>query len=158
MSDTLRLLVVDDDATDLALLRLWLERRGGFVISTARSAEEALAQVGSAPVDIVITDIYLPGRSGVELISALREAVPSAQVIAITSMTSLTAAGECRRLGALGYVLKPFDDFAQLEASLITAVSVHEHWQRQLQELERRKLSEATGLRPVVPFPPASPS
>ncbi len=150
---TLKLLLVDDDATDLALIRAWVERRGGFAITTARSAEEALSLVARQSFDIVVTDIYLPGRSGVELIAALRDAAPTAQVIAVTSMTSITAASECRRFGAIGYVLKPFEDFSQLESSLETALSVHDHWERQLQELERRKLSEATGLRPVVKLP-----
>lgn len=65
-----QVLLVDDDDDSAALLRAYAERLG-HVVLRARSAEEALEIVGTVPVDLVVTDLLLPGMSGWDLVGVL---------------------------------------------------------------------------------------
>ncbi len=102
-----RILIVDDHP----LLRLglveWLAREPGLSICGAfGSAEEALAAVMKLQPDLVVTDLSLPGKSGVELIKDLVSMCPGLPVIALSLHDEELYAERCLRAGGRGYVMK----------------------------------------------------
>jgi DNA-binding NtrC family response regulator len=111
-----RILVVDDETK---LLRLIEELFGeqGYQVQTATRAEKARELLASGLFDLLVTDVRLPGHSGMELLRWALDLQPEIQVIVITAYGSVSGAVEAMRLGAFDYLLKPFD----LEGLLLIA-------------------------------------
>lgn len=103
-----RLLIVDDEPKLLRLLHGRFEEEGYSVLTAART-ETAEPLLNGANIDLLITDVRLPGRSGIELLKAARAAMPDLQVIIISAYGTVAGAVEAMRLGAFDYVLKPFE-------------------------------------------------
>ena len=102
-----RVLVVDDEESLRLVLRTFL-RKQGYDVETAASAEEALEKVDALAPDFVITDVRMPGMSGLELTAALRaRGVPSV-VILMSAYGSIDLAIEGMKAGAYDYFPKPF--------------------------------------------------
>jgi len=117
------------------MLRAALETLGGgYVIVDVPSAEEAQLEFRRGPVDLLITDLRLPGISGLELIRRLHKASSEARMIVISAYADETAQAEFRHLGAT-FFPKPLDLPAFLNG-VREAVSVRE---------------EARGREPVIP-------
>lgn len=103
-----RVLVVDDEPSMLVIAREVLGAAGNRVL-TAESPDEALAVLGETPIDLVITDIRLPGhRSGLDLLQELRELDSSIPVVVVTGYDSETSVRVALDRGAAGYLEKPF--------------------------------------------------
>jgi DNA-binding NtrC family response regulator len=102
-----RLLVVDDAPDTREVLHRNLTSRGYDVI-TARDVAEALRILSSARVDLVITDLKMPGASGLDLVRHVREHLRGAEVITITGYPSVEGAVSAVRSGAEEYLTKPF--------------------------------------------------
>lgn len=101
------ILVVDDDV----MVRKQLERlyvQGGFKVLTARSAEEALEYSGGGEIDLIVTDIRLPGMDGIQLIERMKEIHPDVPVIAITGYGDIEIAVTVLKQGARDFIVKPF--------------------------------------------------
>ena len=109
MSQRNKILVVEDSPDDALLLKRYLVKTG-YDVEVASSLKEAMPQAQSQQFDAVITDLDLkvPGASGLELISQLRQAMPHLPVILLTGYHSPLAAIEATRLGAYDYMPKPF--------------------------------------------------
>ena len=104
-----RLLLVDDDEEACRLLGEVLEREGYGVVR-ALTVEEALVAVGrEGPFDAVLTDLRMPGTSGLDLLRAVRSRDPRALVFVLTAFGDATAAGEAIRAGAYDFISKPYD-------------------------------------------------
>jgi DNA-binding NtrC family response regulator len=103
-----RVLLVDDEPDQVALLRAMLTPLG-MEVATAESAEQALAAFRRHPVDVVVTDLHLPGASGIDLIRDLRQAETPPAVVLITGEGSVASAVEALKLGASDYLQKPVD-------------------------------------------------
>jgi DNA-binding NtrC family response regulator len=104
-----RLLLVDDDEEACRLLAEVLERESYDVVP-ALSADEALTKVHEAgPFDAVLTDLRMPGKSGLDLLRTLRERDPGALVLVLTAFGDAGAAGEAIRAGAYDFISKPYD-------------------------------------------------
>jgi len=103
-----RVLLVDDEPDQVALLRAMLVPVG-LEVSTAESTEQALTVLRRAPVDVVVTDIHLPGASGIDLIRELRKGDHPPAVVVMTGQGSITGAVEALKLGASDYLQKPID-------------------------------------------------
>lgn len=102
-----RVLLVDDHPFLLmGLARALAKEPGLSVCGTAGSAEEALTAVGKLEPDLVLTDLNLPGKSGVELIKDLANLRPGLPVIALSMHEEEVYAERCIRAGARGYVMK----------------------------------------------------
>jgi DNA-binding NtrC family response regulator len=119
MSDSMkRVLIIDDDEQLRALLHEILER-AGFAVMEAANGSEGLKLFRTDPADLVITDLIMPEKEGVETILELRREFPDARVIAISgggrngSASYLPIAA---RLGARRTVAKPFSRQEILEA------------------------------------------
>jgi FixJ family two-component response regulator len=114
------LLVEDDDATRALLAREIADV--GHTVRAVQDAPSALAAMAEQPANIVVADIYLRGgMDGVRLCAAIREAHPFTEVILLTGFPTLSTAIEGVKLGACDYLLKPFEDLADLRRSLVKA-------------------------------------
>ena len=101
------ILVVDDDDNMLKLLAKCL-RQGQYSVVTAPSGRAALDLLGKQSFSVVITDMFMPEMSGLELLARFRQSLPSVPVIVVTGMPGVEAAVECMRVGAFDYISKPF--------------------------------------------------
>jgi diguanylate cyclase (GGDEF)-like protein len=100
-----RVLVVDDTRFDREVA---LDAIGDVAqVETAGSAEEALVALRRAPVDLVLTDLHLPGLSGIDLLSRVRAEYSNTDVILITAHASVDSAVQALRMGAADYLNKP---------------------------------------------------
>ena len=99
-------LLVDDDPLDVVPVRILVESWGHEVV-TARHAAEALATLVQRPVDLVISDVCMPGMTGEELMRQLTREHPGLPVILFTGKGSIKAAVAAMRDGAFDYVTKP---------------------------------------------------
>lgn len=108
MDDPIRLLLVDDEAEFLATLAERLRLRGLDVVATA-DAETALAAAAPGRFDVALVDLRLPDLDGEQLLVQLKEADPDLEVVILTGHASLASAVDCAKLGAFGYLPKPYD-------------------------------------------------
>src|SRR5258705_12099353 len=103
------ILVIDDEQGILETLRIRLKNEG-FDVTTAQGGKAGLEQLkGSAP-DIVLTDVKMPGVTGIEILSAVRAQDPETPVILMTAQASLQSAIQAVNEGAFHYVQKPFSN------------------------------------------------
>ena len=107
MTKGIRILIVDDEATVRSVLSQVLEE-DGFETTEAANGEEALEFLKKEPFSLVITDIMMPGMTGIELLVKIKQLYPDTQVIIITSYASLDTALTALRHGAYDYLFKPF--------------------------------------------------
>jgi two-component system response regulator HydG len=98
-----RLLIVDDEAMLLSLLRRYLERQG-FEVETSVNAEDALETFAAAPdsFDMVVTDLTLPGANGEDLIRKMRRQKPSLRAMIASGYPHVP------QLAGVGFLQKPF--------------------------------------------------
>jgi DNA-binding NtrC family response regulator len=99
-----RVLIVDDDPDMVALLRASLPE---YETVGACDAEVALAELASAPFDVMLTDVRMPGMDGIELCTRVSAQFPGMPVIVLTVSTSFEAAVGALRAGAYDYLPKP---------------------------------------------------
>ena len=100
------ILIVDDDETIRdTLYELFSE---GHLCHTAETAEQALVWLAEDAYDVVLTDISMPGMSGVELLGHIRQQQPHTPVIIISGIGDEEHAKGMLKLGAYAYLLKPF--------------------------------------------------
>ncbi|MEZ4417456.1 MAG: sigma-54 dependent transcriptional regulator [Gemmatimonadota bacterium] len=107
MSDPIRILVVDDETSILDSLRI-LFKGEGFDVSTAQGGAEGLEALEAGRPDVVLTDIRMPGASGIDLLQKAREVDPEMPVILMTAQASLQTAMRAVNEGAYYYLQKPF--------------------------------------------------
>ena len=103
-----RILVVDDEESIRLGLAEILEEEG-HQIRSASTAEDAWQQLQEHVVDLVCTDVRMPGMSGLELLEKIKAEQPEVEVVVITGFASLSTAVEAVKLGAHDYLSKPFD-------------------------------------------------
>jgi DNA-binding NtrC family response regulator len=101
-----RVLVVDDDEVIRDTLYDLLSEE--YTCQTAETAEKAFARLEADTYDVVLTDISMPGLSGLELLGQVRQRFPDTPVIIISGISDQEHAQGLIRLGAFDYLLKPF--------------------------------------------------
>ena len=109
-------LVVEDEAYVRTSLGELLRSRG-FDVLLSTGAEEAQDRLAKAPVDLVLTDLKMPGADGLELVRRLHAAFPDLPVLVLTGHGTIGSAVDCIKAGAADYILKPADPDA-LELAL----------------------------------------
>jgi len=120
------ILVVDDAPDTLELLQRNLESRG-YRVLTAPNAMEAIKILGTTAVDLVITDLKMPGASGIELIRHIRENFKDIEVMMITGYPTIETAVKAVKSGAEEYLTKPFTDTELFSAVERVFEKVHVH-------------------------------
>jgi signal transduction histidine kinase len=109
MAKEIPILVVDDEQSVRNVLSQVLKDEG-FVVTEAADGEQAMAAFEEALYPLVITDIVMPGLSGIELLEKIKKRNSETQVIIITSHASMDTAIQALRNGAYDYLFKPFED------------------------------------------------
>jgi two-component system response regulator AtoC len=116
-----RVLVVEDEPYVRQSLIEVLRARG-YEAEPAASVPEALAHLSKAPVDVVLSDLQMPGQDGRELVRRMQASAPDVPVIVLTGHGTITSAVECLKAGASDYLTKPADPEA-LEVTLERALA-----------------------------------
>ncbi len=107
---TARIVVVEDDAAMLSLLKDFLELQGHYaeVFSAAGNALATLRGAANAGIDLIISDIHMPGMDGIEFVSDLKQTHPNTPVILISAFGTDSTAHIAKKAGAAAYLNKPF--------------------------------------------------
>lgn len=103
-----RILVVDDELIVRDSLKEWLEEEG-FTVEAVESGPEALDRLAKGPYHLMLTDIKMPGMDGVEVLQKAKESFPDLTVVMMTAYATVESAVEAMKIGALDYLMKPFD-------------------------------------------------
>jgi len=146
-----RVLVVDDEAKMRRALQILLGKLGLQAVA-AEDGEAALAALASEQIDLVLTDVRLPGMSGIDLLERLRENDASIPVVVLTAYGTIQDAVRAMRLGAFDYLLKPFELDA-LEAIVRKALELRQV--RAENRYLRERLHGAVGERQMLAVSPA---
>jgi FixJ family two-component response regulator len=134
MADPIRIALIDDDAAILDSLRLYFERRKLKVSSFNTSNEFMAAIDSSAQFDCIVSDVRMPGMSGLELVGHLKTRNLNRPIVLITGHGDIDMAVSAIKMGAFDFIEKPCDE-TRLLASIINAV-----------EQYRGQMSSAVGL------------
>lgn len=126
-----RILIVDDEPLVSDIIAKCLEIEG-YVCDIADSAESALELLEPQKHALVVSDINMPGKSGIELLSIIKEKYPDVAVIMVTAVDDRKIAIKALQLGAFGYVIKPFD----LNEMIISVVNALKRRELTLQSKE----------------------
>jgi len=137
------ILIIEDEAKMRRLLELDLGE-DGFTTLSAADAESGLKLLREQPVDIIVTDLKLPGMGGLEFLQAAKRLDAARPVVVMTAFGSIETAVEAMKAGASDYVLKPFS-LAEMRIVLHKELAVGK-----LRE-ENRSLREALGQRYAHP-------
>lgn len=150
------LVLVVDDEPSVRRLVVSQVSRVGFDVEPAASAQEALEIVGAEAgrLALVLTDVDMPGTSGVELLSAIKTMDDSIQVVMITGMQDLATVRECLRKGAYDYLVKPFHieelrntvDRAVERFRLLRETREHQSRLEQMVQVRTRELRETRDI------------
>lgn len=103
------ILIVDDDDDILNLLSNWLSREG-FEIHTARSGEEALSITVANKPDLIITDLYMDGMSGMQLLSTIHGENPLLPIIMLSGQAQIPDAIKATHMGCSAFLTKPVEE------------------------------------------------
>lgn len=103
-----RILLVEDDIAFCTMLKTFLVKKN-FVVEAVYSATEALNLIKSEKFDVVISDVRLPDKEGVEILKAVKKKHPATGVIMMTSYAEISKAVNAMKEGAVDYLAKPFN-------------------------------------------------
>ncbi|MGB6873069.1 MAG: response regulator, partial [Dehalococcoidia bacterium] len=102
------LLIADDEAAIRRVLCQKLSREG-YQCEEADAAEQTLNTLATSPIALVVLDIKMPGKSGIELLPEIKSDYPDTAVIMATAVTDINVAIQCLKQGADDYICKPFN-------------------------------------------------
>jgi len=105
----MKILVVDDEAAVREMLKRGLVQMGGFSVETAQDGPEAIEKIEKDVFDLVLTDMRMPGISGIELLKVIKGIRPEVLVILMTAYGSIETAVQAMKMGANDYITKPID-------------------------------------------------
>jgi putative nucleotidyltransferase with HDIG domain len=140
-----KILIVDDEREITEILSDLLDAEHDC--ETAGSAEEALARVRQQDFDLVLSDITMPGMSGLEMVPHIKRISPNTVVVMISGLQTVESAIDALRLGAFDYMMKPFD-LRQVEAVVKRALEHHDlivskqRYENQLESLVEQRTAE----------------
>ncbi|MBP2688328.1 MAG: sigma-54-dependent Fis family transcriptional regulator [Deltaproteobacteria bacterium] len=119
------LLIAEDEEVTLALLRTVFER-SDLLVHEARTGQEALHLIDQHPVDVILSDLKMPGADGLSVLAHARKVRPGAEVILMTGHASVESAVRAMKLGAFNYITTPFDvdEVSQLVGRALELTSV----------------------------------
>jgi response regulator RpfG family c-di-GMP phosphodiesterase len=143
------ILIVDDEEPIRNLLARYLSNQ--YTCLTAASAAEATALLSSGYFNLVMTDITMPGASGIELCQFVQRTCPETVVVVVSGMTDINYAIDAMRHGAFDYITKPFD-LPQVQLAIERAlryqmlVATKRHYEQTLEETVRQRTAELRGL------------
>jgi DNA-binding NtrC family response regulator len=152
MSKPRQLLVVDDDRAMREMLSSLFKERG-LHVEEAASADAALVRAAETDFDVVLSDVRMPGLTGVELVGQLRRLRPGTPVVLMTAFGSIDSAVEAMRSGAFDYLTKPFEPDAvifSVERALENRALALENEQLRRAVDQSASLGELIGKSPAM--------
>ncbi len=138
------ILIVDDEIQITKMIERYL-RFQGYHTLCANSGHEAIKILENERVDVMISDIAMPGMSGVDLLHYAGEHHPMTQVIMITGYVTLDNALACMRRKARTCIFKPLEDMTELGNAVRQAVEHLQHWMEKFRQL-RGLAQDAVGV------------
>ncbi len=151
MSEPRQLLLVDDDSAMRQMLAALFEEQG-YAVHQADSARAAIEYAKEIDFDAVLSDIRMPGKTGIEMVGEMRSLRPRTPVILMTAFGSIDSAIGAMRAGAFDYITKPFEP----DTALITVERALE--QRALEQENqrlRRAVDQTTSFGDLIGASPA---
>jgi response regulator RpfG family c-di-GMP phosphodiesterase len=139
------ILIVDDDEAIREILFATLNDE--YACATAASAAEAISLLEKMPFNLILSDISMPGTSGIELCRWVRDNLPDTVVIMVSGMTDIGYAIDAMRQGAFDFVIKPFD-LSQILLIIKRAlhhqslIAFKRHYEESLEETVRTRTDE----------------
>ncbi len=103
-----KILVIDDDTSFCIMLKTFLQKKG-YAVTNAFNAAEAEDVIKNQTFDVVLTDIRLPDRDGIEILKLIKQTAMATQVILMTGYTDIKTAVQAMKIGAFDYVGKPIN-------------------------------------------------
>lgn len=147
-----RVLIVDDEEDMIWSLQKNLPNEDlKLIIFTASSGEEALAILEKTKIDLVVTDIRMPGISGIDLLLAIRNSYPDIGVIVMTAFPSSESKAEVLEKGGLHFIEKPFDikelrESARKALGVDGALGANSHFQGKMTGIQLSDLIQVNNL------------
>jgi two-component system nitrogen regulation response regulator NtrX len=145
------LLLVDDDISILRLLEKVLKKSLGDAITmeSVVDARDAIARIDQGDVELLITDLEMPGVSGLDLLQRAKKQKPCTQVILLTGSTDSDSLLDALEMGANDYLVKPVD-LQMLEQLVSEALQRLSRWKQALRETwAKKRIAERILLQSV---------
>src|SRR5438093_8819592 len=154
--DRLNLLVIDDDPNIRNLLVELLGSRPDLNLLIAGSGPEAVQHFATNRIDLVLTDIHMPGFTGLELMDDMKKIQFKPEILVMTANATPENVEIARRLGARSVILKPFDDLEVIEAEINKAANATRAARGQA--VRSAPAGPAAPARPAPPAPVSAPA
>src|SRR3989442_1058811 len=150
--ETYNLLIIDDDPNIRKLLNELLAARPEYRLLIAGNGKEAVRQFTENRIDMVLTDIHMPGFTGLELIADMQKLNFKPEILVMTANATPENVETARTIGARSVILKPFDDLEVIEAEINKALAA-----ARAARARRNANGDAHGASPGPAAPAAAP-
>lgn len=140
---TVRVLLVDDEKEFVDVLAERLETRG-FAVTKALSGDEGIGKLREKEVDVVVLDVLMPVKSGVETLRDIKQLNPIIEVIMLTGHGTIESAIEGLKLGAYDYLMKPTET-ENLVAKILRAYARKSEQEERIRRAEIDKIVATKG-------------
>lgn len=138
-----KILLVDDEEKFVETLAERLEARG-MAVRTAFSGEEALEKIREKDADVVVLDVLMPGKSGIDTLREIKQIKPLTEVIMLTGHATVETAIDGMKLGAYDYLMKPTETPELVEKISKAYKRKREHEER-IQQAEIERIARSKG-------------
>ena len=118
MADKISIAIIDDEVQILNMLEKFFKKSDAYKVVTYANPVTALGSVKSGAYDVVLLDIMMPQKDGIEVLQEIKEKAPKTKVLMMTAYSSLDRVLNSHKLGAEGYVLKPFESLTTVEKKI----------------------------------------
>lgn len=136
----INVLIVDDEVEINNTLTRFLELEDRYSIDSVTDPFEALEKVKREKIHILLSDIMMPGMSGIELLEQVKMADGLTQVIMMTAYSTIDKVVECLEKGANDYILKPFDDLEEVKIVLDITADKLSRWKQALLQSKKNTI------------------
>jgi PAS domain S-box-containing protein len=137
--ESVSILVVDDEESLRLTFQIFLQRQGYEKVLTASCFEEALTAVAENSFDLIVSDIVLEGKTGIDLLRRVREMGLECPVVMVTGYPNVETASEAVRLGAYDYISKPVDKDTLLKTARLALHQYRLERDKERVELENKQ-------------------
>jgi DNA-binding NtrC family response regulator len=144
----MRILLADDDAALRRVIQFKLKQRG-YDVTAVGNAEEAIFELKRGRYDLLLTDMKMPGMTGLELLQQARQVQGDIEVILMTAFAAVAQAVQAVKLGAFDYLTKPFEDdqlFVAIEKAVKFRTLEEENKQLKEQLRTQRRAKPMVGV------------
>lgn len=120
--ETYNILIIDDDPNILKLLGDLLSSHPDYTLFQAKDGIEAMQHLSGGPMDVVLTDIHMPGFTGLELMADIQKIKIKPEILVMTANGTEENVEMARKIGARSLILKPFDNLDVVEGEIEKAI------------------------------------